>query len=357
MIRRSASRRLGLGRIFAAATGGVCLIAACEVPTSLPQWETTWVVSGDEVTMSVREILPASVTLAEGASVFESSLDGASFGRTLVELCADCGASIGTTAFKPAFTATFGDTVPLPKDVVSATIASGAIIVRLTNELGFDPIRPSADSFGTIRVRAVSNGEVLAEDTVDGEAEAFPTGEEREVTLALQGSAVSHSIEFEITVDSPEGDPVFMDAGASLEVEVAPGVIGIRQAEIGFTRGTVLFQPMDLDLTGLDEIATERIRGGTLRLRTHNPMAVVGEVDIRIVADDVTIERPAAIDSGSSDLRIPVMGAEIRSLAGKVATISASGIISAPSGRVTVTPVHVLVIEAELELILGPKED
>ena len=121
---------------------GLALLAlgACEVPTSLPEWDTLWIAPGQSTTISVASLLPAQVSVTSSGDAFQLDVAPVSFQESLGEACASCALLNGLTLPKPAFTIEISATAPLPSEVVSAKLASGQIAVALTHDFGFDPL-------------------------------------------------------------------------------------------------------------------------------------------------------------------------------------------------------------------------
>lgn len=333
------------------------LAAGCDVPTSPPEWETTWVVPGETVTIDVESLLPDAVTVAGDRSAFVLDLDPTGVDRTLGQVCDACRALDGMTAPKPAFSATFGSAVDLPADVISASVASGTVEIRITNGFNFDPVRPGGDATGTIVVVVTNGGRVLGTDTIDGATESFPSGSVRTLTLDLAPGAVAGSIAVDLSVESPAGDPVAIDVDQVVDVTATPGDIRLAQAEVAVVDRAVEVEAGELDLEGVDDAMRDRIHGGAFRLAIANPFAVEGVVELTLASPEATLEKAVPLAQGESAPRVVFDGDELRALAGHVVTFGGGGTVTAPSGTVTVMPSQALTIDAELELVLGPKEE
>ncbi|HEX6069467.1 MAG TPA: hypothetical protein VFZ18_06570, partial [Longimicrobiaceae bacterium] len=151
-------------------------LAACDIPTELPSWDTRWVVPAEDAAFSVADLLPAGVAVAPSADAFEVELSPVTFSQSLGQLCAACGAIDGLAAPKPPFTVSFGGEVGLPDALLSARIASGGIEVRLSHDFPFDPLRPAALARGYLILSVRSGSVVLARDSLSGNTVALPPG-------------------------------------------------------------------------------------------------------------------------------------------------------------------------------------
>lgn len=356
MVRGSAARprRAGAGWIAA----GFGFLCACEVPTSPPEWETTWVIPGDSLEMPVGSLLPPAVAVADGGGAFVVAFGATVFGRALGQICAVCQALDGTTAPKPAFAATFGSTIPLPADVVSASLVGGTIDVRITNEFDFDPIHPGTAADGKLRLTVRHGGATLAVDSLDAaQGDRLPAGTTRTLALDLVAGTVAGPLEVEVYVESPTGDPAPIDASARLETSAVPGAVFVDEAEVVAADKSVEVVPVELGLADVDGELNRRIRGGALRLTLENPFAVEGSIDLRLTTLAADILKTIPLATGGSELRVEFTAAELRSIVGHTVTFGGMGTVTAPSGTVVVTPSQKLVGEARLELTLGPKEE
>jgi hypothetical protein len=336
------------------------VLAGCDIPTSAPNWETRWVVPAEDTAIPVGSFLPGQVV--ESGSEFEISVNGGGISRSLGDLCPACVPLNGFVAPKPAFTTTLQSEVPFPVDLDSLILTRGTIRVRVVNQLGFDPIRPSAapgSARGQITITIRNGSAVLGVHTIDGAATAFANGTEllETVTFSPAGlpRTIGGTVAFEVMFSSPAGDPVAINTAASLSVEAADASVGASAAMIRVQGRTVTAAPMTLDLSGLDAELTERVLRGSLILDMTNPFAVGGTLTATLSAPGVSLVRPLAVAPGESQVRLAFTGEELRSLFGPApVTLSVTGVLSAvPAGVVTVKPAQQLTALGRLELYLS----
>lgn len=336
----------------------ISLLAACDFPTELPKWDTTWVVPGESTTISVSSLLPSSITTS--GNNFVLSLQPATFTQTLGQMCGGtCTALNGFTVPKPAFTTSFSSSISLPSDVVSAQVTGGQVRVVLSNNLGFDPIRPSAIARGHVVVTATAGSTVLARDSIAGESTAFTSGSTLTRTLTLGAATVSGPITIGIKVSSPEGDPVTINTNNSLSVTATPQTISVSQANVRVTNRAITGASVELDLADVDEEVTSRVKSGALLLTLVNPFAgTTGTLSVRIVTPSAIITKSVSLAAGTSSARVEFNQQEIQAILGSSpVTLSVSGTVSGPAAGVAVTPSQVVAISSRLELTVGPKED
>src|SRR5438046_10153814 len=84
-------------------------LGACEVPTKLPSWDQTWLITGDSTKVSVSELLPKTgeltVSTSGGQPVFAFNMASpATITRSLGQICWACAEANGARAPQPAFT-------------------------------------------------------------------------------------------------------------------------------------------------------------------------------------------------------------------------------------------------------------
>jgi hypothetical protein len=337
-------------------------VASCDIPTQAPKWDTEWVVPADSVRVEVDSLLPASVrtTTTGGVTAFQLALGDVSFGRTLGQICSACTALNGTVAPKPAFTATFSGSVQLPSQVLSVALLDGGVAVTLTNNLGFDPLRPSANASaarGTLTVAAKSGATTLTSTTIDGATTAFPNGTSLSRTLTLATATVAAPIDVVITVTSPAGDPVTINTSNSLSVLAHPASVRISSAQVAIASKHVTAVEDTIDLSGLDSSMANRVQSGALRLHVSNPFTVQGAFSVTVRTATTTIQKSVTVAQGESDVRVELSAAEIQSIAGQHdVRIGIVGDVSTPSGSATFTPGQHLTLRGSLEVVIRVPE-
>ncbi len=338
---------------------GLALLAACEIPSGIPHWETHWVVRSETTTIPVASFFSNDVT--EVGDEFELSFSGGAISETLADICPACTPFNGTVVPKPAFTAVLESDVPFPVDLDSLTLTRGSLEVRITNRLAFDPLRPAANAaaargFLTI---AISNGAtLLATYTIDGATDSFAPGATIERTIDFAASALPRTIggavRFDVTVHSPQGDAVAINTSEFILIEAAEATIGASAAKARVVDRQVAADPIALDLAGIDEELSNRVQRGALLLDVNNPFAVGGLLTATLTSQGVTLIRSLPVVPGTSTVSLEFSGAELRSLFGpNPAMLSVAGPVSAtPAGSVTVLPGQALTAAARLELYL-----
>jgi hypothetical protein len=341
-------------------------LAACEFPTEMPRWEQTWEVPGERITVSVAELLPAGVTISDDGASFVTDAPGTSLQLTLSEMCPTaCAPFDGMVAPKPAFGDTITTSTALPADLVSATLSGGSFSATMAHNFNFDPLRPSVDPDnprGFIVVRITSNGNVVAEDSIDGADRAFPEGTSLTPSLLVQPVTVTDTLDIEIRIFSPAGDNTTIELSDTLGITVDPSTLEIAQATVNAASLTIDGEESTMDFGGVDDALVERVQSGVLVVDVSNPFTVTGSLDMTFTLPFRTIQRSLAIAEGSYQERLEFSGDELRDLLGsETVGVTTSGTIAASGagGTVTIDPTQVLTLDNDFELVvlIGPTED
>jgi hypothetical protein len=341
-------------------------LAACEFPTSVPQWDQTWEVPGERVSVSVAELLPADIRITPDSSAFETDAPGTSISFSLADMCGSvCTVANGLTVPKPEFRDTITTTSALPGDLVSTTLTGGSLNATIAHNLSFDPLRPSTDPAnprGFLVVDVTSNGNVVAHDSIDGNDTSFPSGSSLSPSLDIQPVEVSGSLDIRIIIYSPSGDPATIDTADTLGVNVATATLQFSEATINASSVTIdpVTTPIDFPELESDNALLDHIQSGSLLLDVSNPFSVTGNLDIAFQGSTTPVQRTLAINTGTYADSVSFTGTELRSLLSSGAVdLVASGSVSASGGAITVTPTQELVLDSRFRLVMliGSSED
>jgi hypothetical protein len=348
-LRRTLSGRLAPGLALMA-------LAACEVPTSLPSWDTVWIAPGRSTTIPVTSLLPAQVSSAPGGETFLLDVAPAPASERLGAACPACAATGGSIATKPEFTLATTAAAPLPDEVISATLASGVIDVSLRHDFDFDPLRPSATARGKLVIEVSSASTTLTSYTIEGASWAPGTTLTRAVPIAA--ATVAGSLDVTATLFSPEGDPVTMDGDQELTMTVRPSELVATRAKVRVADQSIAAAQVDLDLADIDQAVVDHQKGGAILLDITNPFDIAGGLTVTLTAPGVTITKPVALQAGSSTSRVELSESELGSILGaSPVRLSASGSVSAPATGATVQPTQVVEIASRLEFTIGATEE
>jgi len=355
-LRQLGRRKHCIRRALRAAPMLALLAGACDYPTSLPKWDTQWLVPAKSTTLSPGQLLPANVTLASDNSAFLVSVAPVTISRSLGELCTACTALNGQTVAKPLFTATPTDTLRFPAGVSAATLAGGAVSISINNGLNFDPIRPGASSRGTLQLTLTSGGTTVGGLTLDGNSDALPAGQTTTRTITLTAGAVAGKIAVSMTVTSPLGDPVRLDTNQRFNVTATPQSIRFSDVTVSVTQKQVSVQQQTMNFSDIDQSVIDRVKDpSSLVLTINNPFAVTGTLTLNFINAAQPITKQVTLSGGTTTQRVSFTHQELQALLGRVVTLTATGTVNA-AAAIKITPAQVVQINTQLELTLGPKE-
>lgn len=345
--------------VFAAglALSLLAALAACNIPTELPSFDTRWIVPAEETRFGVAQLLPGDVSVAPDSSTFIVDIDSVSFSRSLGEVCVGCGPAHGLTVPKPPFLGTVESQVAFPPEVYEISVLSGQVTMKVTNDFGFDPIRPSSTARGTMTLRVTddADGDVLSELVVDGSDTAFPSGTTMTRDLALGQLTVNGSLVATVVLDSPLGDPVTIDTTALFSVVATPSNIRVVSVSVDVSSEAVTFDPVDLGVEDVDDNVRDAVHEGAFILDVTNPFGVTADFDLSITGPEFApIQRTATIGPAvMSTLRLEFSGVEIQEFLGtRDVRLTGGAVVDSGAGIVTVLPGQELVLKASLEVTM-----
>src|SRR4051812_31725660 len=367
-------RRLPVGIIALA-----IIAAACEVPTSAPNWDMTWDVpmpDSGRMNIPLTSFLPAGVTVDNPATRLNATVN--SFPQISRSLGASCsGCTNGVTAPKPAFTApATTSTIALTagNGLTSATLGAGSqVSFTLTNGFNFDPIRPqpsaaqTAANTGTITITVNNGTTTLGTLALQGLATAFPANATTApFTIPLSGTFVSSQpLTVTMTMISPAGDVVTMNTAQVFTVNPA-AMVNISSAMVSVPSQPITASNFSVPLDQIDAGVANRIADSTtsqgkLMLTVTTPFTVGANATLTLAgltASGSTITpivKPIVIPAataGSSTFTISVdlTGQQLRQMVGGTVTGTLSGATIA--GSTAVTPASVVTIASRMQIHL-----
>lgn len=325
--------------------GTVCcflfFIFACDIPTALPILEQRWVLPLDQATIGVEQLLPAGVTMNDGA--LKVTVDTLLTSSSLDSLCAECIGLDGSTAVIPAFTSSFNGSSNLPANISDVEVSSGSVQVALTNGLSFDPLAGG----GSVQVTLTNGqgGSQLAQVDFNG---AIISGSSLTQSSSINSSRVNTTIFASVEVISPGGQVAPVDVSEQLTVAVTDIALIISSGIVNLESHQVEIDPIQLDLEHIGSEVTEKIVNGSLILDVVNPFGVslTGNINIGPTSKGFSIS-----ESGVSTTAVSYTGNELRSFIGqKGVTLSLFG--TADGSSVTVRPGQELTIEVKIDCVI-----
>ena len=344
------------GPLRLAGLSALALLAACEVPSipdAAPIVDLRWVVPSQTTRITVANLLPTGVTIAPDSSGFLISAPAATVTRTLGQDCTTCVAGQGLNIPKPAFTANATTTTTIPTDVGSATLVGGSLNIVVTNNYTFDPLRSSTPP--GYAIITVSNGTtVIGKDSVNGATTALPpNGGTLTRSIPLLGAVSgSQPVTVALSLTSPAGSTVTMDATKTISVTATPTNLKVASANVNVVSKSVT-QSSTIDLASIDNTIIEHVESGSLLLTIANPFNVTGTLTVRLTpSGGAVITRSIPLAAGASTATVSFNKAEIQTLLGRTVNVTYSGAVNASGGPVNVTPKQAVVVTSRLDLTL-----
>ncbi|MGH7533684.1 MAG: hypothetical protein ACREL4_10370, partial [Gemmatimonadales bacterium] len=326
--------------------------AGCDLPTTAPKWNTTWILPIKDDTIRVAQFLPASVDTAGGA--FITTITPDSIRRSLGQMCPACGPLDGTVDSVPAFTVQLSHTDSLASQVFSITPGGSSLSVRFDNGLGFDPLQPGVGQVGSIvTVVTDSAGTVVGQDSVDGSTLSFPSGTSLTRSVSLGSNPIAGWVTIVATVNVPHGDPASIDTTNAFQVTTLTDTFALAGVTVQLANQNIQSDSVSIDWSGIDNDIQSKMQGAALQLTLHNPFTVAGTDSIffRQGGFDVIPAKVMTFPFGVTTQSIPVSQSDIQTLtaAGK-STIQVIGSVTGtgPGQSVTITPDQVAIVQAHV---------
>jgi len=264
---RPNARGIGLALLSALGVGAV---AACDLPTELPRWDTVWDVAVVSDTVATSSLLPEGVRISGEGFVVDTFRSESSVRlRDVCELCTCFEGPIPELEIAPT-----DFPVRLPSGVLRADILRGSADVVLHNETGFDVLRNEEGDRGFLLVELTDSwtGEVLESVLVD---EPFPPGDSLSLTLELPRIELSSRHVARVSGRTPGSgcDTVPLTPESGFRSRVALREVVSSGVQVILSDATLRVPSRDLDLPGW---LAERLRPEDAEL------AVEVEVDSRV---------------------------------------------------------------------------
>lgn len=270
----------------------VCVMTACDIPTSIPVWETEWelVVARDSV--SVRDLLPEEVTFAE---------DGfrvASFVRSdsvrLDEVCELCTCFDGPIPELELETQDYE--LGLPARLVEAPLSKGTAVLEITNGLGFDLLDDGRGNRGFIRTDLVDRrtGDTLVTRVF---GDGFPDAATIALDFPLDGVLLNGSLVARVSGFTPGSscESLSLDPADGLDVRVEIRDVLAPSATIVLNEADLA---PDLQRASLPTALTDRLRPGeadlVLALGVRSALPLPVDLDLSVAASSSELFEPGA---------------------------------------------------------------
>jgi hypothetical protein len=259
------------------------LLAACDLPTAAPKWDTSWQVPVSEDSVTIGQLLPGGVTTT--GVLFNVAVQKDSVAASLGSMCAGCGAVHGTTAALPGFTFTLFVEDSVPQNVVQVTPAAGtSYAYQVQNDLSFDPLRPEPGVFGTLIIGLVDpDSNVIAVDTVLGQNVTVAPGTTLSRTMPMANLPVGGPFQLAARVIVPAGATVPIDTSSRLVIRSNQDSVGLSSVRVVVDSLSIVSISKELDLTGIVGEFESSIQSADIKITIRNPMSVGGAVQLNFL--------------------------------------------------------------------------
>ena len=346
-------------RVIMGSLSAVALAAltGCDIPTAAPIVEQRWVVPGETSRITVASLLPTGVSILPDSSGFTLNADMAAVTRLLSDDCAECVIGNGLMGTKPAVLVRASMLSALASDISAATLTSGSLAMNVTNNYTFDPLRPNGNAapYGTATITVSNGATILGTMIIDGATESLPAnGGVLTVNVPLAGGISGATpVSVAMSVNSPEGTAVMMDASRTIALNARPTNLRVSNAWISVA-GRTLHSTSEMNFSEVGDGISNRAQRGALLLNIENPFLVTSALSVRLSPDSgAAIVKTVALGTGSTTRSIEFTKAELNRLFGRKVRITISGPADASSGIINVSPKQAVVVKTRFDLTLS----
>ena len=343
------------------------LAAACDVPTSLPNWDMTWDFPATSSTVKVSSFLPNGVSLTPNGAAFQANVATVTITRTLAQDCPQCTA--GVAAPKPNYTATTtGGPATLPANMTSATLVGDTVFVTMVNRYQFDPINPGAGAAGSMTFTVTSGTTVLGTLTLSGPTNTIPAnGATTTAKIPVSGTVTAAGVSLRVDVTSPQGSTITLTntgaqqftytarAGAS-----AQGQLTASSASVSLTNQTVRPAPTDFSF---QFGSADRADSARVFVTITNPFNLSGTLNVNFLGctdpsgnfvdscptPTTLVSRSMPVPAGTTTATVFVFGASGAKALLHAKQISFGGTLS---GTTAVTPSQTINVSNRVQITM-----
>jgi len=342
------------------------LAAACDVPTSIPNWDMIWDFPASGAKVSVNSFLPNGVTVTPNGAAFQATLNTVTLTRTLSQDCPQCVA--GSSTPKPNYSATATSNATfLPTGMTSATLVADTVFVTMVNRYQFDPINPGAGATGTMTFTVNTGSVVLGTLTLSGPTNTIPAnGATTTAKIPVSGVVSSAGVSLRVDVTSPQGSTITLTNTANQQFTYtvragasAQGPITASSASLSLTNQQVRPSPTEFKF---NFGSADRSDSALVFLTITNPFNVSGTLNVNFLGCGdgngnffdscpsltTLISRPVQVAAGttSATLRFGPTGTKALLNAKQ---ISFGGTLS---GTATVTPSQAIAVSDRVQITM-----
>lgn len=344
------------------------LAAACDIPTSIPNWDMTWDFPATSAKIPVASFLPNNVSLTPNGAAFQTNVNTVTLTRTLAQDCPQCTAGVSTP--KPSYTATATSNATfLPAGVTSAILVGDTVFITMVNRYQFDPINPGAGAAGTMTFTVTSGSTTLGTLTLSGPTNTIPpNGATTTAKIPISGTVTSAGVGFTVNVTSPQGSTITLtNTGAQQFTYTAhvgnsaQGQVAASSANLSLTNQQVRSNQNQSDFS-FDFGSADRADSALVFVTIANPFNLSGNLNVNFLGCGdgngnffdscptfitlVSRSVPLAAGTTTTTLKFGTPGAKALLNAKQ---ISFGGAVS---GTATVTPSQVVTVSNRVQLTM-----
>ena len=265
----------------------MAVLSACDVPTSVPNWDMTWDFPASGATISVNSFLPNGVSLTSTGSAFQTTVNPVTLTRTLAQDCPQCVA--GVSAPKPSYSSTATSNATfLPTNMTSATLAADTVFVTMVNRYQFDPLNPGAGASGSMTMTVSSGATVLGTLSLSGPTNAIPAnGATTAVKIPVTGTVSSAGINLRVAVTSPQGSAITLSTTSAQQFTYtarvgasAQGPLAASSAILSLTNQGVRPNPSKFSF---DFGSADKADSALMFVTIDNPLNLSGALNVNLL--------------------------------------------------------------------------
>jgi len=278
--------------LVAPCAAALAVATGCDIPTSLPVWDTEWELVLARDSVAVRELLPDEVALGDDGFRVASFVRADSV--RLDEVCELCTCFDGPIPEVELETQDYE--LGLPARLVEAPLVRGVARLELTNGLGFDLLDDGLGNRGFIRTDLVDRrtGDTLVTRVVD---DPFPDGATVSLDFPLDGVLLHGSLVARVSGVTPGSSCEELSLHPSDGIDVRVEIRDVLAAEATIVLVAADLAP-DLQRASLPDPLSDRLRPQesdlvvSLGVRSGLPLPV--DLDLSVAASSSELFAPSA---------------------------------------------------------------
>jgi hypothetical protein len=273
--------------------------SGCDLPTSLPEWSTSWEIVAAEKDVGIADLLPRDVRIdPRGFAIDSFSVTSSIVLGDVCEMCTCFDGPIPELEFSE-----HEWPMRLPSGLSEAQMLQGRARLVMTNHIGFDPLDDGLGGHGRIDVVLVDRNtrEEVDRAEITG---SWPVGDSVALEFDLAGRRLHSSLVAEVSGRTPGSGECDVDlteeSGFEARVELRDVIAS--SVSVSVRESALALDPRSLTLPS--ELAS-RLRPGDARVAVEVEMTsrvpTSAEIDLSVAPD------AAALFTGAASLHTPLV--------------------------------------------------